>query len=146
MHFLYSPAVAARYQVKSLMICEVSVILQDPYRHAVWNLFWLSCPQIDLCLDAEDSGGYQPIPGLCANVIRDVKADVMLINALSKHPHDFLRWFEYEDHNSYWCHRDHGQQWVNTVIERAREAGKRADLKRDGNIIWGNFQRNLVEA
>lgn len=139
--YLYSPAVAARYRVKSLARCEVSVILETNYRHEVWNLFWLSCPQIDLCLDAEDVGNYRPIPGLAGNVIRDVLADVQLINALTKHPHDFLRWFEYENHESYWCFKEHHGTWVDTVIRRAQEAGKRADMKRELNVFYQNFVR-----
>lgn len=99
------------------------------YRDAVWNLLWLSVPDIDVLVGAgaEAPKLYVPHPSALAAVVSDVIEDEVLYRKVMMHPDAFLDWFEREsDYSIFDCYEPLGcTRWVETVTERADMAAKR---------------------
>jgi hypothetical protein len=128
----YSPRVIEDYRLQGVQIDEVAYILkelQSQYRDAVWNLFWLSVPDIDVLLDAGSKGPtlYTPIRDALAAVVTDVIEDEVLYRKVMMHPDAFLDWFEREpDYTIFDCYEPlGGLKWVEMVTVRADAAAKR---------------------
>lgn len=112
----------------------------------MWNLYWLSEPQLDGLLDKEKPWweSYQVNEALLVAVTRDVLEDYHLAQALSWSPSRFLDWFCREDPTIYDCYEVFGPGWVETVKRRAMEAAERlgereAYVPLPSNVVQVNF-------
>lgn len=143
----YSPKEAVQYQITALPRCEVSSILslQPPRSVAVWNLFWLSVPAIDTLLEHGSSPNYyrhyMPVADAARSVTADALNDEVLYRKLLMTPDSFLNFFENEeDHSIYDCYETlGGDDWVETVITRARAARARQAQS------WGTGLGNVLQ-
>ena len=119
---------------------------QDMCSCEMWNLYWLSEPQLDGLLDKEKPWweSYQVNEALLVAVTQDVLEDYQLAQALSWSPSRFLDWFCREDPTIYDCYDVFGPGWVETVKRRAIEAAERlgereAYVPLPSNVVQGNF-------
>lgn len=124
----------AEYKISSLSACEVSTIMaqhEPRFVLPLWNLFWLSIPEIDnLAAHAKSERWflhYQAVENGLSCLIREVETDPVLEYKLSMHPTSFLEWFKREDHGIYEFAYAQlgGEKWVETVKRRAAEAAYR---------------------
>lgn len=143
----YSPLPISEYLLTRLPACEVSSIMNLPDQEslAVWNLFWLSVPALDVL---PDHGGksdwykhYMPVPGAIRTITADAIADEAMFRKLLMHPTRFINFFEREDHSIYSSYDAlGGETWVHTVLARAAvaEARMRGALPPLGGSGFGN--------
>jgi len=133
--FRYSPLQIENYRLPGMKTCEVRSIeeMPEPDKAAVWNLFWLSIPDIDT---VPGSGKrwfktYTPVAGATGAIVRDVLAgiradaleDPVMYYKVRLHPRRFIEWFEREDHTIYDSYYVlGGPKWVSTVLTRAERA------------------------
>jgi hypothetical protein len=87
------------YQIVGVRADVVSWIAREPLAAAIWNLYWLSEPQLDALPGAGMRwiNRFRPQAGGLAAVIRDVNQDPLLARKLQEPPGQFLSWFETED-------------------------------------------------
>lgn len=144
---VYSPHPLSEYRLYDMPVCEARRIEQvEPWEKqvAVWNLFWLSSPSVDIL----PIGGkrpdwfkhYEAHPVALASVMSDALADENLSRILLLHPIRFLRAFEIDCLESYECYGTlGGEVWVETVSKRAAMAARRMAAEvpsgpREGNV------------
>lgn len=133
----YSPRPMEEYILRDLHMCEVSVIawMGEPLSSPVWNLFWLSVPDIDHLLGNPPDWwkGYQSRNGALTSVMSDVMENDDLRAALVTHPEKFSEWFESRDATAYaGYHMLGGLDWRETVLNRAALAAGKVRLRQGG--------------
>lgn len=141
--YTYSPFPLAQYQLPGLATCEAHTILtaMDPDDQVpVWNLFWLSNPQIDLIPGAGRKWWrvYTPTAELLKCAINDALVEPFAAQKLAAHPEEFIEWFTTEPHEDYKLYELRGKAWVDTVLERAREASDRLVLAEPPIVVMDN--------
>ena len=150
MKYVYSPRPIEDYFLLGLPDSEAELISKlTEAADAVWNLFWLTTPDIDLVPDAGKDWWrrYRPWRGGAAAVLADATQDEVMRRKLTMHPRHFVAWFEREDHSIYDCYDVYdGRQWVDTVLSRAEAAGDRLTrlpgfIKAEGNVLRVDFRR-----
>lgn len=132
--------------------CEVGTMSRMPRGQSIWNLFWLSLPTLDTLPGAGPRWvqGYRALPSVGASIVSDVTLDEVLYRKLLMHPTSFVAWFEREDHTIYDVYNLLGeQQWVETVLQRARESAKRMAmsvpiLRKEGNVTYAIFGKKAA--
>lgn len=142
---VYSPLPATSYVLDGVNDCEVSWILRQPLAVPIWNLFWLSNPNIDVIPGSGNSwwSKYRAVEGTLSAVTADVLEDEVLYRKLLMSTQRFVDWFERADHQSYQCyHVMGGDQWVQNVICRARGRGQIVALV--DNVTHVNFTRRTA--
>lgn len=133
--FFYSPHPIEEYRITSLEACEASEVMKLPREKsiAVWNLFWLSVPALDVLpivgRTPDWFSYYDPVPGAFGAITADAIADDASMHPwLLMHPKRFLEFFERDDHSVYDCYYALGQeQWVVNVITRTQQAIRRLE-------------------
>lgn len=151
--FNYAPYPMDHYMLAGLQgECEVGAISKLDRAQAVFNLFWLSVPNIDVLPGCGKgwSCHYRQIEHAASTIVLDVSADEVLYRKLLMHPTRFAHWFEREDrdHSIYDIYGILGEDaWSATVINRARLSAERmaagiSALERTGNVY--NFMRRKV--
>lgn len=130
--YCYSPFPAADYRITALPTCEVNEIIKmaAPEATALWNLFWLSLPAVDVLpvhgKSALWSKHYLPRIGANRAITLDAIGDEATFRKLQMHPLRFLRYFEREDHSSFMCYDAlGGDAWVQNVLKRSEVAAAR---------------------
>lgn len=130
--YCYSPLPTAEYRITALPTCEVNEIIKmaQPEATALWNLFWLSLPAVDVLpvhgKSALWSKHYLPRIGANRAITLDAIGDEATFRKLQMHPLRFLRFFEREDHSSFMCYDAlGGDAWVQNVLARAEAAAAR---------------------
>ena len=133
--YRYSPFDMLEYRITSLPECEITSIMSLPQEQAtaVWNLLWLSRPDLDALPEHGSSPDwhkhYMPVPGTSRAITADAIADEAMLRKLQLHPTSFLAFFEREDHSVYDCYTAlGGEAWVTTVTERAKASARRMAL------------------
>lgn len=148
--FVYSPRPIEDYFLVGLSDSEAELISRlGPLSEAVWNLFWLSTPDIDLVPDAGKDWWrhYRPWRGGAAAVLADATEDEVMKRKVTMHPRHFAAWFEREDHSIYDAYDVYGgRDWVDTVLARAEAAGDRLTklpsfIQAEGNVLRVDFRR-----
>lgn len=144
----YSPEPVEAYFLQGMdQKCEAGSISKLARAAAVWNLFWLSVPKIDLVPSSGTKwvNTYMPINGVAASITADVMLDEALYRKLGMHPLRFANWFKDQDHSVFDVYGLLGEQeWVDTVIVRAHQSSARmassgVGLKNFGNVIQVAF-------
>ena len=132
MNYRYSPLPIDEYKIAVIPSCEVRTVdaLDEPDRTSVWNLYWLSVPELDALPIYRKSldwhRHYQPVDDACAAVISDAMLDEHLGRILRLHPTRFLLAFQIDNHKQYETYDLlGGQAWVDTVLSRAAQAARR---------------------
>lgn len=154
--YQYSPLEPGRYSCHGYEgRDDVSVITGLARGAAIWNLFWLSNPNIDRVpeLGRRWRKGYQHQVGLSEAVIADAIniEHEPLIWKLTMHPDSFMDFFQRQDHTTFRLYHRGGQAWVDTVMARAEESAIRItseQIKREGPPIevMGNVLRFNLRA
>lgn len=148
--YRYSPQEIGDYFIPGMQRkCEVGAISNLALSNAIWNLFWLSVPDIDLIPQhgAKWYAHYKPTPGAAASITADVIMDEVLYRKLCMHPLTFANWFESSDQSIFDAYNIFdGRLWVDTVMTRARAASARMvaetpALVKSGNVIQAVFGR-----
>lgn len=148
--YTYSPRPATDYRLKGLDSDEISVILGGSHSQALWNLFWLSLPEIDHVPDAGRNWYkfYHPVDGALAAMIRDVHNDEPLCRKLVMHPDIFIDWFDREDVSMFECYGVlSGDHWKGNVLARAELAARRLTAASPpvtikDNVVTVDFRRS----
>lgn len=139
----YSPLPITDYFVETRGKCSIEAVADLEESVAVWNLFWLSLPELD-SIPGSGKGwykGYTTNGTLQEALVTDVYEDSVLRCKLKMAPADFLSWWKREDHTIYDSYLIGGKDWVETVTARAAEAAERLSLieyKQD-NVIKVKF-------
>lgn len=149
MAYVYSPFPPSSYRLVGMKMDEVTVIQDIDRSDAIWNMFWMSVPQLDHIpqAGARWSKAYSPRPRALATIVTDVNDDEVLYRKLLMHPVAFAEWWEREDHTIYDAYGVCGEaDWVQTVLTRADAAARRLlaqqpRTKVNGNVIEVNFRR-----
>lgn len=115
------------------------------HRVQVWNLFWLSLPDLDKLpgTTLPWMKVFQLPTGVFPAIVADVYEDDLLRAKLGLSPLAFALWFEREDASIYDTYALlGGASWVETVLRRAHEAHARIESERgavrhqtQGNVI-----------
>jgi hypothetical protein len=133
------------YQIVGVRADVVSWIAREPLAAAIWNLYWLSEPQLDALPGAGMRwiNRFRPQAGGLAAVIRDVNQDPLLARKLREPPGQFLSWFETEDATIFDSHVAFGDDWPATVVKRAHLAILNTEGRKvvSGNVVQVNFRR-----
>lgn len=124
---LYSPHPPESYVIGSMPTCQVREIQKIEHWQGIWNLFWLSVPDIDTL---PGSGvdwwrGYTPTAGVLGAVISDVLLDEVLYRRLVSQPRKFADWWCRQDPTIFTTYEVLGEKWAETVLTRAHEARDR---------------------
>jgi hypothetical protein len=130
--YRYSPLPIERYRITGLPTCEAHEVsrLPDKESTAVWNLFWLSVPALDVLTTcgthADWYKNYFPVEGALKVITADAIADEALFLSLQLHPTRFTQFFAHEQHAIFDCYEVlGGDKWVETVLSRAAAAAVR---------------------
>lgn len=124
MNSRYSPLPLQAYEPENPVGCDTSEIKKHPQSTAVWNLFWLSCPDVDTLPGASATWAqhYTPRPDVLAAVVADVTLDDTLFRQLSASPRDFAAWWCRQDCRTFDTYYYLGPKWPINVLERAHQA------------------------
>lgn len=142
---VYSPLPASSYVIQGVEACEASWIMAQPLALPIWNLFWLSNPNIDNLPGAGKDWWkvYRPLKQSLSAVAGDVMSDEVLYRKLLMPVHRFAEWFERADHKVYLSYKVFGGDlWVSAVMSRAKEHG--LVLGTSGNIVYANFNKKAA--
>lgn len=147
--FNYSPHPMEAYRVPVKEACAVTALKKMPYPAAIWNLLWLSVPELDALLRVDAStplpqGWHEPnfkVTSALRPVIADALEDEEMRGMLICHPDRFLAWFSKEDHTIFDCYDGIGPHWVDTVMDRAEQAARiitppKPVLRFENNVVW----------
>jgi hypothetical protein len=149
MIYRYSPLPIPEYNLVGAPQNEINTIMGGDRREAVWNLFWLSLPQLDTIPGSGNKWWerYQPTAGALRAVVMDVNQDEVLYRKLMLHPEAFLSWWEREDHSIFDAYDVlGGKRWAETVLRRAEETAQRfacdmPPVSIVGNVVKVNFRQ-----
>ena len=143
--YRYSPLPIEDYYVNMVGMTSVATIAKLDLSEAIWNMVWLSMPQLD---NLPGSGKdwhkvFTTTPGLQAALVTDVYEDEVLYRKLLMPPHRFLEWWKREDHTIYDAYEIGGKEWAVTVTQRAEEATVRMSKVKNvkDNVIAVKFGR-----
>jgi hypothetical protein len=140
---LYSPFPVDDYAILDLPTDSARTTKMLERGEAIWNLLWLSKPDIDTLRGAGPNWAknYTPQPALSGAVVRDVNEYDALYEMLHEHPAKFAAWFAKEDHKTWHCYAACGARWVSTVLARAEGASVRlaSNVKFEGNVVSVKF-------
>lgn len=126
--YRYSPHPIESYLIQGLEgHCEAGIISKLPNPGAVWNLFWLSTPQID---NIPGSGSnwlnvYKPTVNGLAAITSDIIFDEVLNRKLLMHPVKFAAWVKVKDMTDYDSFAKYGVDWISSIVERCGESAFR---------------------
>lgn len=141
--YLYSPLPIESYYITALPFDTLRTVRTMEEHEAIWNLMWLSFPQLDTLPGAGANWykGYTAKPGLFPACAQDVNEYETLAEMLKCHPAEFAKWFAKEDHKVWHCYAIGSDEWVSTVLARAEEAATRisGNIKSEGNVIHVQF-------
>lgn len=141
----YSPLPIENYFIDIPVMSSIKAISKLDLAPAVWNLMWLSHPQVDNLPGAGDNWHkvYTTPEDLQKALIRDVYDDEVLYRKLCMTPIAFLDWWRREDHTIYDAYDVGGKDWVETVTSRAEEAAARLSkvIEVRDNVIAVKFGR-----
>ncbi len=89
----------SHYRLEDITLDEVAVIQSAPDSDAVWNLFWLANPLLDLVPGTGNRWYkvYRPTEHLLSNVIWSVGNDEALARKLLMNPLVFSEWFSRQE-------------------------------------------------
>ena len=126
MNPIYSPRPIQDFFCMELPDDEFRVIARARHFVAIWNLYWLSVPEID-CVPVvqrhQRAFHYVPCPTKYKAVILDAMDDEQLQSHLHRPPAEFLHWFQAErDYTIYECWDAFGPRWPEVVRFRAEQA------------------------
>lgn len=122
--FIYSPLAISNYILPTATRCAAKEIQESPQSHAIWNLFWLSCPDVDTLPGAGPAWAqhYRPRPDVLAAVTADVTLDEVLFRRVMSRPEKFAAWWCRQDYSIFDTYYYLGPKWPVTVLERAHQA------------------------
>lgn len=122
--FRYSPLSITSYEPPNSEACGIQEIKKSPQNHAIWNLLWLSCPEVDTLAGAGPlwSQHYQPRPDVLVAITSDVTLDEVLFRRVISRPEKFAEWWHRQDYTIFDTWYYLGPRWPVTVLERAHEA------------------------
>lgn len=139
--YRYSPHEISRYRLAGMPEDEITGFITADRAQAIWNLFWLSNPDLDKIPGTGRNwvSVYHPTEGAVPAIVRDVYDDEVLFRKLTLHPDQFIDWFEREFHERYDAYDVlGGDRWVVTVLERAEAAAARMTAANPPMIVQGN--------
>lgn len=143
--YRYSPLPIEDYYKDMVGMSSIKAVAALDLAPAVWNMVWLSIPQID---NLPGSGAdwhkvFRTPEGLQSAIVTDIYEDEVLYRKALMPPHRFLEWWKREDHTIYDAYEIGGKEWAVTVTQRAEEAtvrmSKILDVK--DNVIAVKFGR-----
>lgn len=144
--FVYSPHPPDHYFIPGLDRCEVRMVNQEHPTPVIWNLLWMSYPKVDNLVGASPTGwflNYRSFPELVRAVCADSLEDERMRYMLGRPPAEFHNWFSRErDYTIYDCWSVIGNQWVDTVLDRAEQAALSA-IKAKPFIFGENGTLNI---
>lgn len=122
--FRYSPLPITSYQPTDSALWGPQEIRESPQASAIWNLFWLSCPEVDTLPGAGPlwPQHYLHRPDVLAAVIADVTLDEVLFRRVGSRPEKFAAWWCRQDYSVFDTYYYLGPKWPVTVLERAHLA------------------------
>lgn len=122
--FRYSPLPLTSYQPPDSALCGLQEIRESPQSAAIWNLFWLTCPEVDTLAGAGPGWAkhYRPMPDVLAAVVADVTLDEVLFRRVMSRPEKFAAWWCRQDYSIFDTYYYLGPKWPVTVLERAHDA------------------------
>lgn len=122
--FCYSPVPLTSYELPGNAKCEAKEIQEFPQSQAIWNFFWLSCPDLDTLPGAGPNWAqhYKPRPCTLEAAIADVTLDEVLFRRVSSRPEKFAAWWCRQDYSIFDTYYLLGPRWPLTVLERAHTA------------------------
>ena len=135
----YSPLPVEDYFVSTKCKPSIQVISELEIGDAIWNLLYLSNPDVDLI--PENEAEYVTNRALQDAIVTDVYEDEVLYRKLLMPIGRFIAWFQREDHTIYDAYNVGGEHWVSTVLKRAAAVAERQApvvSKRD-NVIQVKF-------
>lgn len=122
----YSPQPPSSYFIPGVDRCEIRMLTTEHPTPIIWNLYWMSYPRVDNLVGATPNGwwlSYRPYPELLKAVCADALQDERMRYMLGRPPAEFYTWFSLErDYTIYDCWSVAGNQWVETVLDRADQA------------------------
>jgi len=149
----YSPLPRHMYELQGAEDCDVRAIGRLERSTAIWNLYWMSVPALDLI---PGSGAdwwkvYSPAADVAATLASDVMDDEVFFRKLTMHPQSFGAWFEREDLTIFDAYPLMGcENWRTIVMARAQEAMERmrlgggSVLGKSRNVVYANFGRRFA--
>lgn len=122
--FIYPPLPITAYELPGEKRCGAREIQEHTKSAAIWNFFWLSCPEVDTLpgVGLYWPQHYKPRPDVLASVIADVALDEVLFRRVSSRPEKFTEWWCRQDYTIFDTYYYLGPKWPVTVLERAHEA------------------------
>lgn len=127
---IYSPHHPTAYRLHCLKRDEFTVMAEHAHGPAIWNMYWMSNPTVDVLVKPQDGFplDFHSVPDLSAAIIGDVIEHHELLRRLHMSPLQFLSWWNRIDPSVYEAYDAVGPHWPALVRNRAHEAATRHHL------------------